>query len=323
MKVNTGALETFVQLDNSDVSKHLLLVIVTSAAAWLVLSPRLGFTFSLLRSHVHTCLVRGEPPLLLRLLNLLVPAVWPELRLHPLHQAHLNEHCCHFLRDFVFPPGDICRSCLGSCWRLSKLKLFANDLDDNVLIRSESYSPSLDSYAPYKSSVGTRHQCRGIEQGGQRGRNRGWWESRQRRTPWRQAAERWLAGPWRTSPRSQILCGVRFLAGTTWNSLCLKAIKHHSPDFGHRWLKPPPVGHCSWQVVVFTKLQHAGHKMTTNGGECTVTWGSLPCADRICSGSQHEPDGVPPSLSFICHNFSRIKEKRHTEVLKLMVGGQR
>ena len=117
MKVNTGALETFVQLDNSDVSKHLLLVIVTSAAAWLVLSPRLGFTFSLLRSHVHTCLVRGEPPLLLRLLNLLVPAVWPELRLHPLHQAHLNEqHCCHFLRDYVFPPSDIGRSSLGSCW---------------------------------------------------------------------------------------------------------------------------------------------------------------------------------------------------------------
>ena len=53
MKVNTGALETFVQLDNSDVSKHLLLVIVISAAAWLVLSPRLGFTFSLLRS-LHT-----------------------------------------------------------------------------------------------------------------------------------------------------------------------------------------------------------------------------------------------------------------------------
>ena len=32
------------------------------------------------------------------------------------------------------------------------------------------------------------------------------------------------------------------------------AIKHYSPDFGHSWLKPPPVGHCSWQVVVFTKL---------------------------------------------------------------------
>ena len=149
------------------------------------------------------------------------------------------------------------------------------------------YSPSLGRCDPYKFSVGTRCQCRGIARGGQRGRSPGWWASCRIWTALRRAARRWRRGLWKTSPRFQILCAVQSLAGTTWICYVISLIKFYNffyeiwhlkctPDFGHGRLEPAPVGHRSWQIVVFTKLQWAGVHQNGDNWRC---W-SVP--QKVC-----------------------------------------